>query len=101
MPKYLFFGAIFLISSVFVPSFADARGGPKADVARLQRSYAANEWHMKRFILEHLSLEQQYASDPKNPEFVKRAQSIKMQIDVLSQENERILDTLDESGRRR
>ena len=82
-----------LLSSLFV--LPAAAGGPKTDIARLQRSYAANEWHMKRFIIEHLLLEQQFVSDPKNPEFIKRAQALKMQIDVLSQENERILDDLE------
>ena len=55
---------------------------------------------MKRFMIEHLSWEKQFLSEPQRSQFIKRAQALKMQIDVLSRENERILNVLDETERR-
>ena len=93
MPKQTLFGCVLLISILLLPSAAHAGIGSKAINVTLKRSYGANEWHMKRFMSEFVSLERQFASNPNDPEFVKRLRNLKIQIDVLTRENERILNS--------
>ena len=96
MSKHSFCRALFFISILFIPSDASAGVRPKAEITKLKHSYGANEWHMQRFIGEYVLLERQFESDPKNPEFIKRTRALKIQIDLLTRENELILNSLDQ-----
>ena len=63
---------------------------------QLKRSYDANQWHMQRFMSEYLSQEERLKSEPGNSRLRIRLDTLKNHIDVLTRENERILNTLDE-----
>ena len=96
MLKHSFFRVLLFICILLVPSDASAGVRPKADISQLKHSYDANDWHMKRFIGEYVLLECQFESDHKNPEFIKRTRDLKIQIDLLTRENELILNSLDQ-----
>ena len=80
-------------------AFSEPRS--EIDSAQLKRSYDANQWHMQRFMSEYLLQEERLGSDPDNHRLRSRLDTLKYQIDVLTRENERILNTLDEMEKER
>ena len=86
-----------LLSGLIFSTVAFSDTPSSADAGQLKRTYGANQWHMNRFMSEYLSREKELQSDPANERLKSRMRTLKNQIDVLTRENERILNEMDES----
>ena len=95
MPRSRFIAIASLVADLSLTAAFSEPVSP-TEPLQLKRIYNANEWHMRRFMKEYLSQEEHLRSDPNNDRLKVRLDTLKNQIDVLTRENERILNTLDE-----
>jgi len=93
--KSIFVTLLFL--NLFHSVAAHAAVRSQADMSNLKRSYDANQWHIQRFTSEYQSIEKQFESEPMDYDVKKRMQNLKTQIELLTNENKKILNSMENS----